>query len=130
MKMKHVLLLTFAVGGAGCGAVIEPGHRGLLFDSHHGGLQTDVLKPGHYWLGIWGRMDDFDVTYSTQKEEIHTISSEGLTLDLRVSVIYRPIVAELYDLDVEIGPNYYEEVVGPEFRTATRGVFARHPYLA
>ncbi|HEY2743716.1 MAG TPA: SPFH domain-containing protein, partial [Polyangia bacterium] len=32
------------------------------------------------------------------------------------------------DLDVEIGPKYYDEVVGPEFRTATRGVFARHSY--
>ncbi len=42
---------------------------------------------------------------------------------------YRPIVTELYDLDVEVGPNYYDEVIGPEFRTAARGVFARHSYL-
>jgi regulator of protease activity HflC (stomatin/prohibitin superfamily) len=30
---------------------------------------------------------------------------------------------------VEIGGNYYDEVLGPEFRSATRGVFARHSYV-
>ncbi len=123
---RLILLATLA---AGCGTVVEPGHRGLYFDPRHSGLQHDVLQPGWHRVGLWGRIDDFDVTYSTRKEEIHTISSEGLTMDLKVAVIFRPIVSELYDLDVEIGGNYYDEVVGPEFRTATRGVFARHSYL-
>jgi regulator of protease activity HflC (stomatin/prohibitin superfamily) len=113
----------------GCGYVVEPGHRGLLFNPRRGGLQPDVLAPGWHRVGVYGRVDDFDVTYSTKHEDLHTISAEGLAMDVRVSLIFRPIVGELYDLDVEIGPNYYEEVVGPEFRTATRGVFARHSYL-
>jgi len=37
--------------------------------------------------------------------------------------------AELYELDTEIGTNFYDEVIGPEFRSAARGVFARHSYL-
>ena len=57
-----------------------------------------------------------------------TKSAEGLDIELKLSVIYRPIVSELYALDTEIGPNYYDEVVGPEFRSACRGVFARHSY--
>jgi regulator of protease activity HflC (stomatin/prohibitin superfamily) len=125
--MKRILVLATLV--AGCGSTVEPGHRGLYFDARHGGLQHDVLQPGWHRVGVWARIDDFDVTYSTRKEEIHTISSEGLTMDLKVALIYRPIVSQLYDLDVEIGPNFYDEVVGPEFRTATRGVFARHSYL-
>jgi regulator of protease activity HflC (stomatin/prohibitin superfamily) len=125
MKRLCVLLLC----AAGCGEVVEPGHRGLYFDARNGGLQHRPLDPGWHRVGVWARVDDFDVTYSTRKEEIHTVSSEGLTMDLIVSVIFRPVVSELYDLDVEIGPKYYDEVVGPEFRTATRGVFARHSYL-
>jgi regulator of protease activity HflC (stomatin/prohibitin superfamily) len=121
-----LLLLSLSCG---CGYVVEPGHRGLLFNPRRGGLQQEVLGPGWHRLGIYGRVDDFDVTYSTKHEDLHTISVEGLAMDVRVSLIYRPIVSELYDLDIEIGPNYYEEVVGPEFRTATRGVFARHSYL-
>jgi SPFH domain / Band 7 family len=114
---------------AGCyGGIVEPGHRALFFDPRNKGLQHEVLGPGYYKLGAYGRLDDFDVTYSTHKEAIHTTSSEGLTIDIRLAVIYRPVVSELYELDTEIGPNYYDEVVGPEFRSASRGVFARHSY--
>ena len=115
---------------AGCGTVIQPGHRGLLFKPRSGGLQHDVLGPGWWHLaGIGTRVDDFDVTYSTHKEELHVVSKEGAEMDVQLSIRYRPIVSELYDLDVEVGPNYYDEVIGPEFRSATRGLFARHSYL-
>jgi regulator of protease activity HflC (stomatin/prohibitin superfamily) len=123
--MRRIVLVTLSLC-AGC-AVIEPGHRGLLFTRSEG-LRHEVLNPGYHRVGPFRRIDDFDVTYSTRHEDIHTISSEGLALDLKVAIIFRPIVSELYDLDVEIGSNYYDEVVGPEFRTATRGVFARHSY--
>ena len=43
-------------------------------------------------------------------------------------MIYRPVVTELYELDTEVGPDYYHEVIAPEFRSAARGVFARHSY--
>jgi regulator of protease activity HflC (stomatin/prohibitin superfamily) len=108
--------------------MVEPGHRGLLFKPWAGGLQTRVLEPGRHYVGLYGRIDDFDVTYSTRSEDMQTISSEGLGLSVRCSVIFRPVVAELYDLDIEIGPNYYQEVIGPQFRTAARGVFAGHSY--
>lgn len=126
-------MLVLGLMGTGCGyQSIEPGHRGLRFEAKEG-LKHDVIQPGKHNLG-WcflrdcGRIDDFDVTYSTRKEQIHTASQEGLGLDLHVSVIYRPIMSELYELDSEIGQNYYEEVIGPEFRSAARGVFAHHSY--
>jgi regulator of protease activity HflC (stomatin/prohibitin superfamily) len=50
-------------------------------------------------------------------------------MTLHLAVIYRPIISELYELDTEIGQSFYDEVVGPEFRSAARGVFARHSYL-
>ena len=49
---------------------------------------------------------------------LHAITAEGLPLDVQVAIIYRPVVSELYELDTEIGPNYYDEVVGPEFLSA------------
>src|SRR4051794_19509879 len=111
---------------------IEPGHRGLRFEAS-AGLRHEILQPGKHNLG-WcflrdcGRIDDFDTTYSTKKEQIHRASQEGLVLDLTLSVIYRAITSELYELDSEVGSGYYEEVIGPEFRSAARGVFARHSY--
>jgi regulator of protease activity HflC (stomatin/prohibitin superfamily) len=135
--MSCLALVAAALGSltTGCATTtVEPGHRGLYFAPNDGGLKRDVLQPGRYKLG-WcffyctpNRVDDFDVTYSTKSEEVKTKSAEGLELDLKLSVIYKPIVSELYALDTEIGPNYYDEVIGPEFRSACRGVFARHSY--
>lgn len=128
-----VLVTGLALLTTGCAyQTVEPGHRGLRFEAN-AGLKHDILQPGKHNLG-WcflrdcGRIDDFDVTYSTRKEQIHAPSSEGLAMDILLAVIYRPIVSELYQLDSEVGAAYYEEVVGPEFRSAARGVFARHSY--
>jgi regulator of protease activity HflC (stomatin/prohibitin superfamily) len=125
MRLALLLAATLA---AGC-ATVEPGHLGLLFNSQTGGLHHDILKPGMHYTGAFGRIEDFDVTYSTRKEGIQTASSEGLGLNTRLAVIFRPVVSELYDLDSDIGLNYYDEIIGPEFRSAARGVFARHSYL-
>jgi regulator of protease activity HflC (stomatin/prohibitin superfamily) len=132
---RHAALVAASLAAAGCTATtVEPGHRGLYFAPNAGGLRREILPPGTYRLG-WcfvactsNRIDDFDVTFSTRTEAIHTKSAEGLDLDLKLSVIYRPIVSELYLLDTEIGANYYDEVIAPEFKSACRGVFARHSY--
>ncbi len=132
---KLVFCAIALIVGSGCaGSVIEPGHRGLMFDPKQTGLKHEILAPGYYSLDscfmrtVCNRIDDFDITYQTKKEEIGTTSTEGLGMELKVNVIFRPIISELYELDTEIGPNYYDEVIGPEFRSAARGVFARHSY--
>jgi regulator of protease activity HflC (stomatin/prohibitin superfamily) len=124
------------LSGCGTGALVEPGHRGLFFDPRDpkNALKHEVLPPGYYALPTMckrlkcPRVDDFDVTFSTKREELTTNSQEGLALNMRMNVIYRPVISELYELDTEIGPNYYDEVVGPEFRSAARGVLAHHSY--
>jgi regulator of protease activity HflC (stomatin/prohibitin superfamily) len=127
--------LLLALAATGCAtATIQPGHRGLLFAPHDGGLKREVLQPGAYKLGACfiactsNRIDDFDVTYATRNERLRARSTEGLEVDLGVGIVYRPIISELYQLDTEIGPNYYDEVVGPELRSTLRGVLARHSY--
>jgi regulator of protease activity HflC (stomatin/prohibitin superfamily) len=127
--MRSFVFGLLAFASMGCGAVIEPGHRGLLFNSRDGGLKHEPLQPGYHYVGFFGRVEDFDVTYSTAHIKIRTSSAEGLTMDMKLAVIYRPVQTELYELDTEIGPNYYDEVVGPEFASAARGVMARHSYL-
>ena len=114
-------------------AVVQPGHRGILFDPMNG-LKHEVLPPGYYHLANGckamkcPRVDDFDVTYSTAKEQVRAHSTEGLGLDTHMAVIYRPVIAELFELDTEVGANYYDEVVGHEVRSAAIGVLARHSY--
>jgi regulator of protease activity HflC (stomatin/prohibitin superfamily) len=115
---------------ASCGGtVIGPGHLGMIFDPKDGGLHREVLTPGYYRVGRSARMVDYDVTYSTRAEPMKVITAEGLSADVQLAVIYRPIVSELYQLESEVGPKYYDEVVGPEFRSAARETFSKHSYV-
>jgi regulator of protease activity HflC (stomatin/prohibitin superfamily) len=127
-----VSLWALAVSACSYQSVL-PGHKALVYDPG-GGLQREIVGEGHHTIGHFcgfhacRRLIDFDVTFSTSHEEIHTTSQEGLALGLKLSIIYKPIVAELYELDSEVGEQYYDEVVAPEFRSAASGVFARHSY--
>jgi hypothetical protein len=137
--MRSAIICAALAAGSilstGCvhAALVQPGHRGILFDPTSG-LKHEVLAPGYYRLAGMckemkcPRVDDFDVTYSTSKEQVKAHSSEGLGLDTSMSIIYRPVISELYELDTEVGPNYYDEVVGHEVRSAAIGVLARHSY--
>ncbi len=139
MVLFRLLFLALAAltMGTGCaGATINPGHRGILFDPGNNGIRPEVLKPG--WVGLdcpfWvpgqkcPRVDDFDVTYHTSEEQFHVLSKEGLPMEVQIAVSYRPIVSELYMLDTEIGSNYFDKVIGPEFRNASIGVFSQEAY--
>lgn len=141
LNVSRIGLCIVAFGaltaGTGCaGALVQPGHRALYFDPANGGIQHEVLQPGWYRTAcpFWQpenkcpRVDDFDVTYSTAREEVKSLSVEKLPVDLHLALKYRPIVSELYLLDTEIGPNYFDEVIGPEFRSAAMGVLARMSY--
>lgn len=116
---------------AGC-STVDGGHMGLMFRPFGGGIQREKLSSGTYWTGPFNRIVDFDITYSTHAEQIETSSHEAdgstLPMTLQLSVIYRPVVEELFELYTEIGSNYYDEVIAPEFKSAARGVFARHSY--
>jgi regulator of protease activity HflC (stomatin/prohibitin superfamily) len=134
--IRHVLVIASTLAACRTYQTVDTGHRGLRFDPDPAvGIRRDVLPEGRYRLGSFcsvsacARLIDFDVSITTKHEEIHTQSQEGLALDLQISVLYRPIVSELYELATEVSPtNYYEEVVGPEFRSASASVFARHSY--
>lgn len=133
--MRNALLAVALVSMVtGCGRqAVEPGQRGLRYSPHDGGVKPEVLQPGSYSLG-WcmlrdcGYIETYDVTFQTRKESVFTPSSEGLAMDVNVVVTYRPITSELFQLHTEIGKDYYEEIIGPEFRSAARNVLARHSY--
>jgi regulator of protease activity HflC (stomatin/prohibitin superfamily) len=134
--IRRIFVLAAALAGCRTFQTLDTGHRGLRFDPDPAiGIRREILPEGRYVMGrgcsfhACARLIDFDVSITTKHEEIHTQSKEGLALDLQLSVLYRPIEPELYQLATEVSPtNYYEEVVGPEFRSAAASVFARHAY--
>jgi len=125
VTLRWWMLLTLFASGCSY-TVVEPGHRGLMFDPDRGGLQREVLHPGRYKLPSGGHVEDFEVIFSKHRETVAVSTSDGGEGILDVSVIYRPIMSELYELGTELGRDYYAQVIGPEFQSTARGVFARH----
>ena len=131
---KMAFLMVASLAAVGCSRqAVDPGLRGLRYDPHNGGVKPEVLQPGLHPLG-WcflrdcGYIETYDITYQKRKETVFTPSSEGLAMDVKIGVMFRPVVSELYQLHTEIGKDYYEVVIGPEFRSAARNVLARHSY--
>jgi SPFH domain / Band 7 family len=136
MTIKWIAAIALTAASCRTYQTIETGHKGLRFDPHEsGGTGREILPEGRYMLGHFcafhacGHLIDFDVTYTTNHEEIKTTSNDNLTFDVNLSIIYKPIVSELYELATEVSTNdWYHEVVQPEFRSAASRVFARHSW--
>ncbi len=123
--MRLVMLLAIMLTGC-AGVEIQPGHRGVVVA---GEGASEILVPGYHHLTASQRVDDFDVTYSRRATSLRVVTSEMLPITVDVSVTYRPIIAELYGLDTEIGAGYYETIIAPELRASALACLARHSFV-
>jgi regulator of protease activity HflC (stomatin/prohibitin superfamily) len=122
----HILAIPAVFSLFACStATIEPGHRALVFAPDRGGLQHEVLSPGVYSLHGGSRIEDFDVTYTRRDLPVRATTRDGTPVRADLTVVYRPVVAELYQLETEEGPSYYDHVIVPELLGAARGVLER-----
>src|SRR5262249_23204340 len=137
----RTLVPLFVLVGCSTYQTVQTGHKGLRFDPNPAiGVKREVLPEGRYHLGRFcgwfghacGQIVDFDVTFTSSHEEIKTVSKDGLALELELNIMFKPIVAELYELATEVTAEktgeFYTEVVRPEFRSASSAAFAKHSY--
>jgi regulator of protease activity HflC (stomatin/prohibitin superfamily) len=61
-----------------------------------------------------------------RKENLTMLSSDGATIKMEVSVLFRPEPAKLDSLQVTIGRNYYDDVVAPTMRSVARDIAGRY----
>jgi hypothetical protein len=122
--MRRLLILLAVPLGAACASqTVLSGHAALKFDPESG-LDHEVLQPGTYPLHGGQKLEDYDVRMEKREENVRANTSDGRFFDAKVLVVCRPIVSELYGLASEEGHDYYETLVKPELRHATREVFA------
>lgn len=126
---KGMVVLSLAALTA-CGATVRPGQRGLTFLAlHDHALQKEVVNDGfHFYWWPWNDIITYDVTWQSRTEEIEILTADVLHVAAKITVTYRPRQDELFRLQTEIGPAYYEKVIRPAFVTISRTEFARHPH--
>jgi regulator of protease activity HflC (stomatin/prohibitin superfamily) len=68
----------------------------------------------------------YDTTAQSHDEVVHVLTADNLHVPVTVTVTYHPRKSEIYPLQLEVGPEYYEKLVGPAFITLVRAEFSRH----
>jgi regulator of protease activity HflC (stomatin/prohibitin superfamily) len=111
------LLLTTA-----CGTTVQPGQRGLSWHPFSEGLSTEPLKDGFYWQAPWNTVYLYDIRWQSFTEDIDALSADDLQVLIKAAIILRPIPEELYFLAQDVGPDFYQRIVKPQFMATVRSV--------
>ena len=113
---------------AGCATVVE-GHERALFYSASQGLSKEPVGSGWYWHLPWNDYITYDLRWTSHKEEIHIHSKDGLHMNIDVAVVVRPDARDIYALDTEVGPGYYDGVVKAALFAAVRDASGQFDHM-
>lgn len=128
MNKRNILVLallcTLLVG---CGTNIPSGHNGVRYLRFRGGtVMGKVHGEGFKWHFPWNSYFVYKTQTDERREELHILSADGASIELEASIWFRPIVNKLDSLQITVGPNYYEVVVGPALRGEARSIVGRY----
>uniref|UniRef100_UPI004047535E prohibitin family protein n=1 Tax=Roseivirga sp. TaxID=1964215 RepID=UPI004047535E len=130
MKSKFSILsiAVIALFAIGC-SVVKPGTQAMKWRPYGKGLQTqEVFKDGVVWHMPWNGVVRYNIQWQTYTEQVAVLTKDELHIPIIVSVTLRPIEAELAQLELEVGQDYYKSVVKPEFISLARNIFADYEY--
>ncbi|HLD47940.1 MAG TPA: prohibitin family protein [Desulfobaccales bacterium] len=115
-----VLVVTVAVSTA---KVVPPGNVGVLVLL---GKVYGSIPEGVHLVNPLASMTLMNVRTKEVFEHAEAPSREGLNVALEVSCLYHLKPAEAANVYRQVGPNYEEVVVKPQFRSAIRGITVNH----
>ncbi len=128
-KRRHLpafLIVLMVMTMIGCGTQVPSGHRAVFFSKFGSGTEMGKVYPeGFNWHMPWNKMFVYQVQTQERKETLRVLSSDGATIGMEVSVLYRPLFDKLDSLQVTLGPNYYSVKVAPTLRASARDVAGR-----
>ncbi len=122
-----LVLCVLALAMVGCGTQVPSGHRGVFYYKFGKGTEFGkIYGEGFNWHLPWNSMFVYKIQLQEQKENLTVLSSDGATIKMEVSILYRPEVEKLDSLQVTIGPDYYNVAVAPTIRGIARTVAGRY----
>lgn len=105
---------------------IEAGERGVLFKRFGGGLDKEnIYSPGFHVVAPWNTMFVYDVREKQIEEEMEVLSSNGLTIQMDITVRVNPEYRKIGDLHEKFGPDFMNSLVRPEVRSSVRKIIGR-----
>lgn len=122
-RAKLLVMLPLLLLAVGCGTNIPSGHHGIKYKRFSGGTEMgQIYAEGFNWHMPWNSIFVYKTQYSERKEDITVLSSDGASIQLEISIWYRPLAEKLDSLQIKVGPDYYDVMVGPGLRGEARRI--------
>ncbi len=124
IKLAAALLLAMTIPliTGGCGTQVPSGHHGVKYLKFGGGTEMGkVYAEGFQWHLPWNSMYVYRTQTQESKETLNVLSADGATIQLEVSIWYRPVFNKVDSLQITVGPRYLDVVIKPALRGIARG---------
>ncbi|MBL0953935.1 MAG: prohibitin family protein [Leptospira sp.] len=134
MKRRSIFLFSFqflpvlllGMIFTSCISIINPGEVGLMWRPYSSGLSQKPLESRVQTYMPWNSVYVYSIQWSSYQEKVEVLTRDDLTITVTANIIIRPIQNEIYELEMEIGRDYYDKVVKPQFRTAIRNILSAY----
>jgi len=121
------ILMIFAL--TGCASVVKTGYKGMMWKPWGEGLKTTkIYDDGLVWKWPWNGVIKYNVQWRQKQIKVPLLTADELHVTITLSVIMRPDPKKLIPLELEIGRDYYTNVVEPAFFTITRSTFSNYSH--
>lgn len=122
-----VILIVVLIFSNATFLTIDAGERGVLFKRFAGGLDKEnIYKPGFHVIAPWNTMYVYDVREKQVEEGMDVLSSNGLNIQLDVTIRVNPKYDKIGNLHEKFGEDYLNSLVRPEMRSSVRQVIGRY----
>ncbi len=127
--MRTTILSLVLLATTACGTTVQPGQAGLLYRAFRTpSFNARLYPPGRYPLWAWNSIIIYDLTAQNRDEVVHVLTADNLHVPVTVTATYHVKKDRIYNLHTEVGPDYYDKLVGPAFITLVRAEFSRHQH--
>jgi prohibitin 1 len=107
--------------------ILQPTERGVVFKKYTSGLDVEnVRQEGLNIIAPWNDLIKFDIAQHDIAESMDVLSSDGLNINLDVSIRYRPDPSMIGNIYNSFKTNYEKDFIRPEFRSAVRRIIGQH----
>jgi regulator of protease activity HflC (stomatin/prohibitin superfamily) len=104
-----------------------PGEVGVLYRVFAGGTQTNFVYPEGLGVKLpWDRIYHYSVRVQARDEDVHALAMDGLSVQMKITVLFHPIPNAAGRLHKEIGTEYAERVVRPVAIGAVRDIVGKY----
>ena len=102
---------------------IPAGHEAVLFSRFTGGTEVDTTyQEGLQLFYPWNTVTIYNLREQVLDLDLTALTSDGLSVQVGVSIRFQPNSRLLGTLHKEYGPKYVESFLAPEVESATRHV--------